>query len=150
MFSYNFPRPALTVDVCLIYRDEFLLIKRNSTTERYPDHWALPGGFVNFDERWLDAAHRELEEETGIPRRSIYLEPGFVYDDPKREAPDRIITRSYCGRCLDKPEVKAGDDAVDAEWFDIDEIVSMKLAFDHNRIVTDAHYAFVNGIQFVD
>src|SRR6476620_6934224 len=66
-FSYDYPRPALTVDLAITTREarpKVLLIRRKK--EPFAGSWALPGGFVDENERLADAARRELEEETGI------------------------------------------------------------------------------------
>ena len=65
--TYDYPRPALTADVVVVSRDarpHVLLIKRKY--EPFAGSWALPGGFVDENERPADAAVRELKEETGI------------------------------------------------------------------------------------
>ena len=66
MYSYNYPRPALTVDALILKKEtaEVLLIQRGQ--EPFKDQWALPGGFVDMDELLETACLRELEEETGL------------------------------------------------------------------------------------
>ncbi len=34
-------------------------------------------------------------------------------------------------------ELKAGDDALDAKWFDLEEVKNMELAFDHKQMLID-------------
>ena len=67
-YSYDFPRPAVAVDVVLLgYRNKklfVLLVKRG--IEPFKGSWALPGGFVREDESLKDAAVRELKEETPL------------------------------------------------------------------------------------
>ena len=67
-FTYEYPRPSLTVDVvAFTLRDnrlQVLLIQRGE--DPYAGHWALPGGFVQMQESLEDAALREMEEETGL------------------------------------------------------------------------------------
>ena len=68
-YTYEYPRPALTVDCVIFGLDEtsrlkVLLIRRGH--EPFEDHWALPGGFVDMEEDLEVAALRELEEETGV------------------------------------------------------------------------------------
>ena len=64
----EYPKPSLTADIAVFRRIrdgvELLLVRR----ARHPFRgcWALPGGFVNPNEDVIDAAWRELEEETGI------------------------------------------------------------------------------------
>ena len=59
---------AVAVDMIIITPEngyiKILLIRRNN--EPYKGKWALPGGFVKEKEELIDAAERELKEETGI------------------------------------------------------------------------------------
>ena len=63
-FEYEYARAALSVD-CVVFRgDEVLLIERGG--EPFKGDWALPGGFHDVGEGLLEAAARELREETGL------------------------------------------------------------------------------------
>ena len=51
-FSYDYPRPALTVDLVIATREALprvLLIRRKN--EPFAGSWAMPGGFVDENER---------------------------------------------------------------------------------------------------
>lgn len=50
----------------------FLLMK-------HADRWDLPKGHVDPGETETDCALREMEEETGIPRGAVQLDPEFRY-----------------------------------------------------------------------
>ncbi|NIA16513.1 MAG: NUDIX domain-containing protein, partial [Nitrospiraceae bacterium] len=67
-YTYDYPRPMLTVDaVVFAVRDgglNVLLIQRGQ--EPWKGMWAIPGGFIDMDEELDAAARRELEEETGV------------------------------------------------------------------------------------
>ena len=84
-FSYQFPRPALTVDCVFFGLDNeglmVLLIKRG--LDPFRGRWALPGGFVHIDETVDEAARRELREETGLQR--VFLEQLYTLGDLDRE-----------------------------------------------------------------
>ena len=64
-YSYQYARPALTVDCVVFGLDDgelkVLLIQRG--LEPFKGRWALPGGFVRVEETLEQAARRELEEE---------------------------------------------------------------------------------------
>ena len=67
MYTYEYPRPALTADIVLFNLDksEVLLIKRGN--DPYKDCWAFPGGFFDMTDRDIEhTAARELEEETSL------------------------------------------------------------------------------------
>lgn len=135
MYTYEYPRPALTVDVVTFsLRDErlqVLLIQRLDAP--YAGMWALPGGFVQMDESLEVAAERELYEETGV--ENIYLEQLYTYGDPQRDPRGRVVTIAYFALVpSDKPvRSEGGSDAGKACWFAVDELPD--LAFDHGDIV---------------
>ncbi len=121
----KYRNPGVAADTALFAVDEnglsILLIKRGGYP--YKGRWALPGGFVNLDEDILDSAMRELEEETGLI--SPYIEQVFVWGEPDRDPRDRVITVSFAG-LVDRSQVQAcaGDDAAEAEWFQLSDYVT--------------------------
>jgi 8-oxo-dGTP diphosphatase len=131
----QYARPALTVDVALIAAapaPSVLLIER--AHEPYGGAWALPGGFVEEGERIVDAAARELAEETGVSTGELTLLG--VYDTPGRDPRGWTVSVTYLGRVAERVEARGGDDAADAAWFALDALP--QLAFDHAEIVADA------------
>lgn len=118
--------PSVTADI-LVFRyngvlrsihDELSLLMVKRRNHPCIGNWALPGGFCNVDEDLDAAAKRELFEETGLSNISIeQLNTwGEVWRDPR----DRIITTSYIAVVNNKTEQPvAGDDAAQAEWFDV-------------------------------
>ena len=138
MHTYNYPRPALTVDCIVFGLDaelelKIMLIKRDISP--FQGEWAIPGGFVRMDETLEQAALRELQEETGI--HDVFLEQLYTFGDLERDPRDRTITVSYYALInLVEQEIQAATDASEANWFRISEIP--KLAFDHDQILQTA------------
>lgn len=134
--SYDYPRPALTVDVVLATREVFprvLLIKR--AKDPFAGRWALPGGFVEENERLIDAARRELVEETGV--RVAELEHLCAAGDPGRDPRGWTVSVVFFGRVTaDEMAAKGADDATEAKWFRLDKLP--ELAFDHAAILKRA------------
>src|SRR4051812_22863410 len=70
--AYEYPRPAVTVDVVLFtvaggpqgLRLRTLLVQRGEEPQK--GAWAIPGGFVRENDELPRAAERELAEETGV------------------------------------------------------------------------------------
>lgn len=134
-YTYEYPRPALTVDAVVFGVDEglkLLLIKRRD--EPFKNCWALPGGFVDvdLDDTAEEAVARELWEETAL--HGLYLEQLYTFSKKGRDPRERVVSVAYYG--LVKPDSlkpMAGDDAKEVRWFRVDKLP--KLAFDHKEIV---------------
>ncbi len=110
-----------------------LLIKRGN--EPFKGHYAIPGGFPEMNELLVNAAARELFEETGI--KGIELQQIGAFDGPKRDPRDRNISIAFWGRTNQtKLQPIARDDAAHAQWFPLNQLPS--LAFDHDKIVKAA------------
>jgi 8-oxo-dGTP diphosphatase len=146
-FTYEYERPALTVDCVIFGFDEInlkvLLIKRG--IKPFKNKWALPGGFVKMTETTEQAANRILKKETSI--KGVFMEQLYTFSDVERDPRERIISASYFA--LVKPneyQVIAGDDEISAEWFNINELP--ELAFDHKQIVETAHKRLKGKIRY--
>jgi len=132
MYTYQYPRAAITVDAILIsLKKSVLLIERGR--EPYLGKWALPGGFINMDEPLEVACQRELEEETGIRVGALtqFKAFGAVNRDPRHRTISvlfYVFTDTELAAC-------AGDDAAKAQWFPIDQLP--ELAFDHQQILKE-------------
>lgn len=133
--SGAYPRPMLTADVVVLAgateAPSVLLIQRGSPP--FVGSWALPGGFVEEGERVVEAAPRELAEETGLQVSSLELLG--VYDTPGRDPRGWTVSVVYLARVPSETVVTGADDASDARWFAVDELP--ELAFDHALIIAD-------------
>jgi 8-oxo-dGTP diphosphatase len=131
-----YERPMLTVDVAAIAvagdGASVLLVRRANAPFR--GLWALPGGFVEAGERVIEAAPRELAEETGL--RVGRLELLDVYDTPGRDPRGWTVSVVYLARIDSEAAVAGADDASDARWFAAGALP--ELAFDHAVIVAAA------------
>ena len=140
-FTYEFPRPALTVDVCLVdtsKRSNILLIQRQSNP--FAGCWALPGGFVDEGESLADAARREVKEETGLSIGE--LEQLYTAGDPGRDPRGWTVSVVFLVRVdAKRVKAKAGEDAKRVKWFPLDDLP--QLAFDHAMILARARARLV-------
>jgi bifunctional NMN adenylyltransferase/nudix hydrolase len=109
-----------TIDAVVIQSGHVLVVERGA----FPGKglWALPGGFLNQNERLLDGAIRELLEETGLRladgKRAKelteimlkgYMRSKEIFDKPDRSSRGRTITVGYLFRLDDTkplPKVK--------------------------------------------
>lgn len=135
-YTYEYARPALTVD-CVVFAHDpdegelrLLLIRR--ALAPFQGRWALPGGFVRVGESLDDAARRELREEAGVDK--VYLEQLYTFGDPDRDPREHVVTVAYYALVrLSGQDVRGATDATDAGWFGLSDLP--ELAFDHERIV---------------
>ena len=132
---------AVTVDlVVLTVREDVLavlLIRRG--LEPFKGRWALPGGFVGEAEGLLDAAQRELEEETGVESIGGHLEQLATYGHPDRDPRGRVVSTAYLALVPEPPPPTAGTDAAEAVWVAVEKAAgrATALAFDHRAILRD-------------
>lgn len=136
--TYDYPRPALTVDCAVFGFDsqggdegslKLLLIQRKLPP--FEGQWALPGGFVEMNETLDEAARRELLEETGV--EDIFLEQLYTFSGLDRDPRERIVSVAYYALInLEEHPLQAASDAEDAQWFAVRALPP--LAFDHAEI----------------
>lgn len=133
----RYRRPSVTVDMAVFtllnaaamaplmgeedaapdYRLGVLLIRRKD--HPHIGKWALPGGFVEFNEDLPAAAARELEEETGLT--GLTLRQFGAFGAPDRDPRTRVITAAYYAVApFGALSPKAGDDAAAAGLFTVD------------------------------
>lgn len=135
MYTYDYPRAALTVDAIVFVKEEgaisVLLIERGR--EPFKNKWALPGGFIEMDEILETACKRELLEETGL--KVDKMTQFKTYDAIDRDPRHRTISVVYYTELSEKQQVNGGDDAALAGWFPISDLP--ELAFDHRQIIQE-------------
>lgn len=130
--------PFLTADALIVHRGKVLLITRGKAAGRGLK--AMPGGFVEKNETFLDAALREAAEETGLGLKELYAHCSdfSVCDDPNRSLRGRVVTMVlvFCvPDNIELPEVKAGDDAAHAAWYDFADLTPDQFYEDHHSII---------------
>lgn len=144
MYTYDYPMPSITCDVLVLNqqinvtaegslksKSNVLLIKRKN--EPFKDCWALPGGFMEIDETLVECAKRELKEETGIDVDASKLHFKKILDKVDRDSRGRVISVVYMTHVSKQIKVKAGDDAKEYAWFDVNNLPD-NIAFDHKEL----------------
>jgi 8-oxo-dGTP diphosphatase len=128
--TYKNPVPTVDIIIEINRSDEkyiVLILRKNP-----PHGWAIPGGFVDYDETLEDAAVREALEETSL---EIDLIRQFhSYSDPKRDPRLHTITTVFIATANESPI--AADDAIDAQLFEKDSLPE-NIVFDHRDILND-------------
>lgn len=141
--------PAVTVDIVIftIQDDDLKVLLVRRKYPPYKNKWAIPGGFVRYEEPLEDAAMRELFEETGV--RDVYIEQLYTFGEPKRDPRKRVITVAYFALISSENlVVRPQTDVSDVRWFSIYSLPSP--AFDHDKIISYALKRLRNKIMYTD
>ena len=118
-------RPVVGVGALVLEKDRILLIKRGYPPSK--GRWSIPGGHVEVGEGVLEAAKRELEEETGVigePLGVVNVDDAITIDERGVRYHYVLITvllRRVGGA------LRAGGDAVDVGFFKISEAKRLNL-----------------------
>jgi ADP-ribose pyrophosphatase YjhB (NUDIX family) len=125
----KYKNPIPTVDIIIELEDEgIVLIKRKNP----PFGWALPGGFVDYNESLEEAAVRESKEETSL---EVKLKRQFhTYSRPGRDPRCHTISTIFIAEAKGLP--KARDDAKEVGVFKKGNLPE-EMAFDHREILKD-------------
>jgi 8-oxo-dGTP diphosphatase len=140
----SFVLPFTTVDVVIftVLAEELqvLLVQRPSeATDPFPGAWALPGGFVDVDrdEDLQACARRKLLEKTAVV--SPYLEQLGSWGRRSRDPRGWSATHVYFALIPSQDlTLTKGANAADVGWFQVDQALPRRLAFDHGEILRAA------------
>ncbi|WP_298097654.1 NUDIX hydrolase [Brevundimonas sp.] len=124
------PTPVPAVGVVCLRGDSVLLIRRGTPPRQ--GEWSLPGGRIEPGERAVDAALRELGEETGVEAEITGLID--VVDGLFPEAGRHYVLIDYAARWVSGEPV-AGDDALEARFVALDEVDSLIEWSETRRII---------------
>ena len=100
--------PSLTITVVIEHEGEFLLIKRPSHEENFPNVYAFPGGRAEIGETVIETIKREVFEETGL---KLSDEVGFLDSYYFK----KVIGIAFVVRAFDK-NLSLPEDTPDYIW----------------------------------
>lgn len=150
----DFPPIFTTVDAVVVEAGYILLVQRKFNPGK--GTWALPGGFVGQHERLVDAAIRELREETRLkvpaPVLKGSIQGQHVFDDPGRSQRGRTITHAFFfelnhSQWTGLSEVRAADDAAAVRWVPIGEFLKMQDSIYEDHYFIANHFLGGLGAQ---
>jgi bifunctional NMN adenylyltransferase/nudix hydrolase len=144
----NYPFPETLnfncSDAVLECQGHVLLIQRKFAPGR--GAWALPGGFRNQRETFLDCAIRELQEETNVRVPEKVLRASIVktelFDDPRRSFGIPRNTMAVYMRINPNPDytlprANGADDAALCKWVPLtDALNNIEMYDDHKDIIS--------------
>ncbi len=132
-------RPIAATIATVFHEGRILLVRRANP----PDAgcWGFPGGKIDAGEAIEHAAVRELLEETGVhaeARRVFTAVDAFDRDDRGQLRQHFVLIAVLCEWI--SGEAVAGDDALEARWFRIEELedVSLALSLDVAEVARQA------------
>lgn len=130
---YRIPAPG--VSVLVVDGGRFLLCRRQAN-EFEGGKWCLPCGYVEYDEDFLTAALREVQEETGldVEIRSILSVVSNFHAPDVHTVVTVLLARPVAG------EARGGDDIELVRWFSAGEPLP-ELAFEADRHIIRRYFA---------
>lgn len=110
------PKPVAWM---LVERDgEYLMVERGIDPDK--GTWDIPGGFLELDESFEQAAVRELREETGveIQAEEVELLDTFAFN----RGDNYVVGALFRTEVNEDIDIEAGSDAAEAWFWDIEEL----------------------------
>ena len=121
----DFRNPVASVSVLVVGEDDRFLLCRRAVDAVDGGKWCLPCGFVEYDEDFLTAARREVEEESGLRVEIVSLiSAASMFHTPERHDLTTVLLAQVSGG-----ELRPGDDVDDARWYRFGEALP-ELAFE--------------------
>ncbi len=122
MVKFHYPtQPVVGIGVVVWQENKVLLVRRKNPP--LAGQWGLPGGKQKVGETMMEAAQREVREETGI--EIIPMGMITALDAITRDAEDKIeyhYTIVEVAAEYHSGGIRADDDALDARWANLDEV----------------------------
>ena len=131
--TLSLPAPVPAVGVVCLRGDAVLLIRRG--TPPMQASWSLPGGRIEPGERAVDAALRELAEETGVVARLTGLID--VVDGIFPDSGRHYVLIDYAARWVSGEPV-AGDDALEARFVPLSGVDGLVSWAETRRVIAAA------------
>ena len=125
--SRDYPdRPICGVGIVVFHQQKVLLIRRGKPPRQ--GEWSIPGGKQKLGETLQQAARREVQEETGLKLGTLMLVDvvDSIFKDSQEQIQYHYSLVEWTGEFV-SGELNAADDASDAEWFELSEIINLGL-----------------------
>ncbi|HEX3045740.1 MAG TPA: NUDIX hydrolase [Bacillota bacterium] len=129
---YKNPAPGVSV---LIAKEGRVLLGKRASGNYGAGRWCLPCGYIEYDEDFLTAGVREVEEETGLQvkiKSIINVTANFLA--PGIHSLVVVLFGQVIGGSL-----KPGDDIESLGWFDQTELP--ELAFEADQYIIERYHA---------
>ncbi len=142
----NYLNPSPGITIIMRSPDGKILIGKRSENARYGNKWCLPGGYIEYEESFIETAHREVLEETGL---EIQIE-GIVnvvsnhLDDLHHKIVIVLIGDVLGGHQGPR------DDLTELKWIDSAMHLGTIYAFEADKRIIDCYFAGNMKILSID
>ena len=111
-------KPSKIGGVVVKSEGQILLVRRSENAGKYPNFWAVPMGHVEDNEKFIQGAHREFQEETKL---DIDIN-SMVYLDTVKDSKYNRIVRLYTIELPNKPEPELDEEHSDWGYYDVNSL----------------------------
>lgn len=124
--------PCVSIIIENMESEVLLLLRDDKPTIAFPNHWTLVGGKVEDGETPEMAAHRELEEETGLKATLSFWKR---YD---RRHPHVIVDQYiYLGKVDTPRELMVLGEGQDIQFFKACDIKHLKIGYQFDSLLNE-------------
>ena len=132
--------PCVAIIIENVVGEVLLLLRDNKPDISFPNHWTLVGGKVEDGETPEMAAHRELDEETGLRAALAFWKQ---YD---RKHPQVIVDQYiYLAKVDDtsRESIRLGE-GQDVRFFKSHDINHLKIGFEFDTLLKEYFLTYVH------
>lgn len=136
---------SVAVVVGVFTKDSFLVVQRGTGTPdpEFVGKYCMPCGYLDFDETCVQAAKRELFEETGLSLPEHYFELASINDEPDKDKRQNITFRYIVKLALPTKDVESmlstkhseENEVSSIKFINIKDIDKYEYAFNHNDLI---------------
>ena len=129
--------PFVGVGVVIWKESQFLLIQRGKSPHQ--GSWSIPGGRQNLGETLKEAASREILEETSVRINILGLVDvvDSIRKDEEGKTQFHATLVDFAARYVSGTPM-ASDDAISVGWFMLEDLPSLNLWDETNRIIRES------------
>jgi nucleoside triphosphatase len=130
----KFPKGIEAAACGLIRRPDGKLLFTKSP--KWSNKWVIPGGHIEIGESYIDAALREVKEESNINAKFVtLLLAGEIIDSPEYKRPAHFLYFT-CLMTTDQTEPQLdNDELIEYKWVTPEEALQLDLAYPNNLVV---------------
>ncbi len=126
MSETSYSRPVPAVRLIVLDSSGRVLILRRAAGTTAEGRWCLPGGKVDYGDTVLQAATRELQEETGLCAKSLRF---LFYQDSLPPSQGAMHCINFYLECTVEGNVILNDESVEARWIGPEDRHDFSIAF---------------------